>query len=106
GTIVVTGATASLRGGAHTAAFAQGKAAQRSLAQSMARHLGPQGIHVALVIIDGVVDMPRTRAWLKDKPDAFFLDPSAIGQSLVHLVEQPRSAWTFEIDLRPHIEKW
>ena len=106
GAIIVTGATASLRGGAGTAAFAQAKAAQRSLAQSMARHLGPQGIHVALVIVDGVIDMPRTRQWLKDKPDEFFLDPAAIAQTVVHLVSQPRSAWTFELDLRPHVEKW
>jgi NAD(P)-dependent dehydrogenase (short-subunit alcohol dehydrogenase family) len=106
GAIVVSGATASLRGGAATAAFASAKAAQRSLAQSMARQLGPQGIHVALVVIDGVIDIPRTRALLKDRPDAFFLKADAIADSVYHLATQDRSAWTFELDLRPFGEKW
>ena len=106
GSIVVSGATASLRGGAATAAFASAKAAQRSLAQSMARQLGPQGIHVALVVIDGVIDIPRTRALLKDRPDEFFLKPDAIADSVYHLATQDRSAWTFELDLRPFGEKW
>ncbi|NUP12293.1 MAG: SDR family NAD(P)-dependent oxidoreductase [Polyangiaceae bacterium] len=106
GAIVVTGATASLRGGLRTTAFAQAKAAQRSLAQSMAKQLGPLGVHVALVIVDGVVDLPRTRAMMPDKPAEFFLAPDDIAKSVVHVVEQPRSAWTFELDLRPHIEKW
>jgi len=106
GSIIVTGATASLRGGARTTAFAQAKAAQRSLAQSMARQLGPEGVHVGLVIVDGVVDLPRTRAWMPDKPDEFFLSPADIARTVVHLVEQPKSAWTFELDLRPHIERW
>ncbi|MFO0549374.1 MAG: SDR family NAD(P)-dependent oxidoreductase [Polyangiaceae bacterium] len=106
GSIIVTGATASLRGGPRTAAFAQAKAAQRSLAQSLAKQLGPQGIHVGLVIVDGVVDIPRTRALLADKPAEFFISPTDVARSVVHLIEQPRSAWTFELDLRPHVEKW
>jgi NADP-dependent 3-hydroxy acid dehydrogenase YdfG len=106
GKIIVMGATAALRGGANFAAFASAKAAQRSLAQSMARQLAPEGIHVAYVIIDGVIDIPRTRAFLKDKPDEFFLKPTDIADSVFHVASQPRSAWTFELDLRPFGEKW
>jgi NAD(P)-dependent dehydrogenase (short-subunit alcohol dehydrogenase family) len=72
GAIVITGATASRRGAAGTAAFAPAKAAQRSLAEAMAKHLWPLGIHVSLIIVDGVVDLPRTRATMADKPDSFF----------------------------------
>jgi NAD(P)-dependent dehydrogenase (short-subunit alcohol dehydrogenase family) len=106
GVIVVTGATASWRGGAGTAAFAAAKAAQRSLAQSMARSLGPQGVHVAYVVVDGVIDMPLTRGFLADRPDDFFLKPDAIAETVYHVAHQDRSAWTFELDLRPFGEKW
>jgi NAD(P)-dependent dehydrogenase (short-subunit alcohol dehydrogenase family) len=106
GAIVVIGATASLRGGATSAAFASAKAAQRSLAQSMARSLGPEGIHVAYIVIDGVVDIPSTRARLRDRPDDFFLKPDQIAENVFYLVQQDRSAWTFELDLRPFGEKW
>ncbi len=106
GSIVVIGATASRRGGAITAAFASAKAAQRSLAESMARSLWPQGIHVAYLVIDGVIDIPRTRAFFKDKPDDFFLTPDRIADTVHQLVEQDRSAWTFELELRPFGEKW
>jgi NAD(P)-dependent dehydrogenase (short-subunit alcohol dehydrogenase family) len=106
GTIVVTGATASWRGGANTAAFASAKAAQRSLAQSMAKSLGPRGVHVAYVIVDGVIDMPVTRGFLRDKPDDFFLKPEAIAETVYHVAHQDRSAWTFELDVRPFGEKW
>lgn len=106
GAIVVIGATASLRGGAGFAAFAAAKAAQRSLAQSMARHLGPAGIHVSLVIVDGVIDLPRTRAQMPDKPDEYFLDPDDIAETACFLAHQPRSAWTFELDVRPFGESW
>ena len=106
GAIVVTGATASLRGGAVFAAFAPAKAAQRSLAQSIARTLGPRGIHVAYVIVDGVIDMPTTRGFMKDRPDEAFLRPDAIAESYWQIVQQDRSAWTFEMDLRPFGEKW
>jgi len=106
GAIVVTGATASLRGGPITAGFAPAKAAQRSLAQSMAKTLGPKGIHVALVIVDGVIDIPATREFFKDKPDDFFLAADHIADTIHHLVRQDRTAWTFELDLRPYAEKW
>jgi len=106
GSIVVIGATASLRGGAGTGSFASAKAGQRSLAQTMAKALGPQGIHVSYVIVDGVIDIPRTREMLPDRPDEFFLEAPAIADSVHHLVTQPRSAWTFELDLRPFGEKW
>ena len=106
GSIVVIGATASLRGGAAFASFASAKAAQRSLAQSMARGLGPQGVHVAYVIVDGVIDIPNTRALFSDRPDDFFLHPDAIADTVYHVAQQPRSAWTFEVDLRPFGEKW
>lgn len=106
GNLVIIGATASLRGGAYFAAFASAKAAQRSLAQSMARHLGPQGIHVSYVIIDGMIDLERTRKMMPDKADDDFLQPDHIAESVFFLTRQPRSAWTFELDLRPFKEKW
>ena len=106
GSIVFIGATASLRGGANFTAFASAKAAQRSLAQSMARHLGPQGIHVSIVIVDGVIDIPRTREFLPDRPDSEFLRPEDIAESTFQLTCQERSAWTFELDVRPFGEKW
>ena len=106
GNIVLIGATASLRGGAHFAAFASAKAAQRSLGQSMSRHLGKQGIHVSLVIVDGVIDIPRTREFLPDRPDSFFLKPDDIADTTFRLTQQEPSAWTFEIDLRPAAEQW
>jgi NAD(P)-dependent dehydrogenase (short-subunit alcohol dehydrogenase family) len=106
GTIVVTGATSAWRGGANFAAFAPAKAAQRSLAQSMARSLGPRGIHVAYVVVDGVIDIPNTRRLFPDRPDDFFLAPDAIAQTIHQLVHQDRSAWTFELDVRPFGETW
>ena len=106
GNIIFIGATASKRGGPRTAAFAPAKAAQRSLAESMARTLWPAGIHVALIAIDAVVDLPRTRKAMPDKPDEFFLSPYDMAMSAVWLTRQPRSAWTFEIDVRPFGEKW
>lgn len=106
GSIIVTGATASLRGGAKTTDFASAKAAQRSLAQSLARHLGPMGIHVALMILDGIIDMERTRKAMADKNDDFFLKAADIAETVWHVAHQPKSAWTFEYDLRPFGEKW
>jgi NAD(P)-dependent dehydrogenase (short-subunit alcohol dehydrogenase family) len=106
GSIVVIGATASRRGGAKTAAFAPAKAAQRSLAESMARHLWPAGIHVSLIIIDGVIDIPSTRARMKDKPDNFFLKPADIAETAFHLTVQAPSAWSFEVEARPFGETW
>src|SRR5690606_33082306 len=106
GTILVTGATASLRGGAGFAAFASAKAGQRALAQSMARLLGPKGVHVAYVVIDGVIDMPLTRKLMPDAPQESFLSPDAIAETYWQIASQDRSAWTFELDLRPFGEKW
>jgi NAD(P)-dependent dehydrogenase (short-subunit alcohol dehydrogenase family) len=106
GNIVVIGATSSRRGVARTAAFAPAKAAQKSLAESMARHLWPQNIHVSLVIVDGVVDLPRTRAMMKDKPDDFFIAPDDLADTAFHLTKQPRSAWSFEVEARPFKESW
>jgi NAD(P)-dependent dehydrogenase (short-subunit alcohol dehydrogenase family) len=110
GTILFTGATASVRGGAGFSAFAGAKHALRALAQSMARELGPQGLHVAHVVIDGAIDTPWIRAnfperyKLKDRDG--ILSPDAIADSYWMLHQQPRSAWTHELDLRPWIEPW
>jgi NAD(P)-dependent dehydrogenase (short-subunit alcohol dehydrogenase family) len=104
--IIVTSASAATRGRANTAPFASAKAAQRSLAQSLARQLGPVKIHVANVVIDGVVDLPRTRERLPDKPDDFFVQPSAVADAVWNLCQQDPSAWTFELDIRPFGENW
>ena len=106
GSIVVTGATASLRGNVRTAAFASAKAGQRALAQSMAKSLGPKGVHVAYVIVDGVISTPATRGRMADRPNSFFLDPDRIAEAILLLTRQDRSAWTFEFDLRPFGETW
>lgn len=108
GSIVVVGATAALRGGANFTSFAAAKASQRSLAQSMARGLGPRGIHVCYVVIDGLIDIPRVRAmdWATDMPDDAYLLPDDIADAIWYLSEQPRSTWTFELDLRPYRETW
>ena len=106
GCLLVTGATASLRGGAKFAAFSSAKAAQRNLTQSLARSLGSEGIHVALVIIDGVIDLPRTREMFSDKPQGFFIQPKAIADTYFHLSQQSNSAWTFEADIRTSSESW
>ena len=106
GTVVVIGATASTRGVAGTAAFAPAKTAQRALAQSMARHLGSRGIHVAYVVVDGVVAGPKARARFPGRSEDSFVDPEGIAQIVLGLARQPRSAWTFETDVRPFNEKW
>lgn len=106
GAIIAIGATASVRGAANFGAFASSKAAMRSLAQSMARSLGPKGIHVAHVVIDGVIDTPRTRTFLPDQKEEFFLKPDAIADAVFHLARQDPSAWTFELDVRPFGESW
>lgn len=106
GAIVLTGATASRKGGARSAPFASAKGAQRLLAESMARALWPAGIHVALIVVDGVVDLPRSRERLKDKPDSFFVQPDAVAETALRLVEQHRSAWSFEVEARPFGETW
>jgi NAD(P)-dependent dehydrogenase (short-subunit alcohol dehydrogenase family) len=110
GTVIFTGATASLRGGTGYAAFSGAKGALRMLAQSMARELGQQGIHVAHSIIDGPIDTAFIRErhpdFDKAKAADLLLSPSAIADAYVMLHQQPRSAWTHELDLRPWGEKW
>jgi len=111
GTVLYTGATASVRGGAGFSAFAGAKFALRALAQSMARELGPQGIHVAHILIDGGIDTPFVRGLWGDKAEELskadgLLKPDDIAANYVHLHRQPRSAWTHELDLRPYMEKW
>jgi NAD(P)-dependent dehydrogenase (short-subunit alcohol dehydrogenase family) len=106
GNIIFVGATASKRGNIQTAAFAPAKAAQKSLAESMARHLGSFGIHVALLIIDGVVDTPATRKMMPDKPDLFFMQPDDIADIAYQVTQQKPSAWSFEVEIRPFGEKW
>lgn len=102
GAILFTGATASIKGFAHSAAFAMGKFALRGLAQSAARELGPKGIHVAHFIIDGAVRSAQ-RPEPADKPDGM-LDPAAIAQAYIDVLRQPRSAWSHEVELRPWLE--
>jgi NAD(P)-dependent dehydrogenase (short-subunit alcohol dehydrogenase family) len=106
GSFVFIGATASRRGGAKTAAFAPAKAAQKSLAESMARHLWPAGIHVALIVVDGVVDLPRTRQMMSGKPDSFFVKPHDVADVAFQLTRQKPSAWSFEVEARPFGEAW
>ena len=106
GAMIVVGATASRRGAAGAAAFAQGKMAQRALAESMARHLGPSGIHVALIVVDGVVGGPITRSRFADRPNDAFIDPAGVAAIAAGLVKQDRSAWSFEVEARPYKEKW
>ncbi len=104
GTILFTGASASVKGYAQSATFAMGKFALRGLAQSMARELAPQNIHVAHVVIDGGISSAE-RPVPADKPDSL-LHPDAIAQTYVALTQQPRSAWTWEIEVRPWVEKF
>lgn len=106
GTILVTGNTSAIRGKANFAGFAPTKAAQRILSESIARDLGPRGIHVAYILIDAVIDVPRMRERLPEAPDEFFIKPSAIADELWHLYGQDRSAWSFLSEIRPFGEKW
>lgn len=106
GSIVFVGATASRRGAPRTVAFAPAKAAQRSLAEALAKTLWPAGIHVSLIIIDGVVDLERTRQSMPDKPDEFFVKPDDVAATAAWLAAQPRSAWAFEVEARPFGESW
>ena len=106
GAIVATGNTSAWRGKAAFAGFAPTKAAQRILAESLARALGPKGVHVAYVVVDAVIDVPWTRQAFPDRPDEAFIQPSGIADAVHHLVHQERSAWTFELDLRPFGESW
>ncbi|AQV97412.1 MULTISPECIES: SDR family oxidoreductase [Cupriavidus] len=110
GTILFTGATAALRGAANFAAFAGAKHALRALAQSMARELGPHNIHVAHVVVDGAIDTAFIRDTFPEryalKEQDGILNPDHIAENYWHLHQQPRDAWTFELDLRPYMERW
>ena len=106
GNVIVTGNTSALRGKPSFAGFAPTKAAQRILAESMARELGPKGVHVAYIIIDAVIDVPWTRERFKDRPDHFFIKPGAIAEEAWHLTQQNRSGWSFNVELRPYGESW
>jgi NAD(P)-dependent dehydrogenase (short-subunit alcohol dehydrogenase family) len=106
GAIICTGNTASLRGKDFFSAFAPTKAAQRILAQSMARDLGPKGVHVAFIVIDAVIDLEWTRQAFDGAKDDFFIKPSAIADEAFHVAHQDKSAWSFDIELRPFGENW
>ena len=110
GTIIFTGATAGIRGAAYFSAFAGAKHALRALAQSMARELGPQNIHVAHVVVDGAIDTDFIKTSFPEmyakKDQDGILNPEHIAENYWHLSQQPRDAWTHELDLRPWMEKW
>lgn len=107
GAIAVTGNTAAFRGVPNYALFSPTKAAQRNLAQALARDLGPQGIHVSYFNIDAVIDVPWTRdRFHPDKPDEFFIKPADIAEEVYRVTHQPRSAWSFDVEIRPFGEKW
>ena len=106
GSLIVTGATASWRGSSKTSAFAAAKGGQRWLAQALAKEFAPQGVHVSYIIIDGLVDMPRTRAWMPNSGSEDFVSPDAVAEMAWYLAHQAPGAWTFELDARPAPEKW
>lgn len=107
GAIIVTGNTSALRGKPNFAGFAPTKAAQRILAEAIARDVGPKGVHVAYVVIDAVIDLEWTRAMFsKPAGDPFFIQPSAIAEEVWHVVHQERSAWSFNVEIRPFAEPW
>lgn len=106
GSIMITSNTAATRGGANFAMFAPSKGAARLLAQSMAKYLHPKHVHVALLIIDAAVDGPFARKLAANESDDFFIQSSAIAETIWFLDQQPENSWTFELDLRPHRENW
>ena len=106
GALIATGNTSALRGKANFAGFAPTKAAQRILAEAMARELGPKGVHVAYIVIDAVIDVPWTRKRYPDAKDDYFIQPKAIAEEVWHLAHQDKSAWSFNVELRPFREPW
>jgi short-subunit dehydrogenase len=106
GALIVTGNTSAQRGKAAFAGFAPTKAAQRILAESLARDLGPKGVHVAYLIIDAAIDVPWQRELQPTKPDDFFISPASIADEVHHLAHQPRDAWSFLAEVRPFHEPW
>jgi short-subunit dehydrogenase len=106
GAIIASGNTSALRGKANFAGFAPTKAAQRILAEAIARELGPKGVHVAYVLIDAVIDLAWTRKRWPEAPDDFFIKPAAIADEIWHVAHQDRSAWSFNVEVRPFREAW
>lgn len=106
GALIVTGNTSAIRGKAFFAGFAPTKAAQRILSESLARDLGPKGVHVAYLIIDAVIDVPWQRERIPDAPDDFFISPTSIAHEVWHLAHQPKDAWSFLAEVRPFHEPW
>src|SRR5262245_13862255 len=106
GVIVATGNTSALRGKANFAGFAPTKAAQRILAESIARELGPKGVHVAYLVIDAVIDLAWTRRMFPNAADEFFIRPAAIADEIWHVWHQGRAAWSFNVEVRPFGESW
>jgi NAD(P)-dependent dehydrogenase (short-subunit alcohol dehydrogenase family) len=106
GALIVTGNTSALRGKPSFAGFAPTKAAQRILAEAIAREVGPHGVHVAYTVIDAVIDVPWTRQAFAGRPDEFFIQPRAIADEIWHVAHQDRSAWSFNVELRPFGETW
>jgi len=106
GAVICTGNTSAYRGKANFALFAPSKAAQRILAEAMARRVGPDGVHVAYVAIDAVIDLPWTRKRWPDQPDEFFCRPVDIAAECYRIAHQPRSAWSFDSVIRPFGETW
>ena len=106
GTIIFTGATAGVKAGPKSVSFGPAKFAMRGLAQSLARDLGPKGIHVAWINVDGSIDIPGKRGLKPSLTDEDFLQPEAIAETYWHLAHQDRSAWTLDLDLRPFKEKF
>ena len=106
GAIITSGNTSALRGKPNFAGFAPTKAAQRILAESMARTLGPQGVHVAYIVIDAVIDVPWTRRMKPDADDDYFIQPSAIADTAFQIAHQDRSGWSFNVEVRPFGETW
>ena len=106
GTIIFTGATSAVRGREGAVGFSATKFATRGMAESMAREFGPEGIHVAHVIVDGQIRTPDAPERYPDRDADSFLDPDEIAESYWHLIEQDRTAWTLELDLRPYVEEF
>src|SRR4051812_32122704 len=101
--MIFTGATASVKGSPQLQGFSPGKFALRSLTQSLAKEFGPEGVHIAHLIVDGGINTPATKGWLDDVPDAK-ISVDAIAETYMQLHQQSRTAWTWELDIRPYIE--
>ena len=106
GALIATGNTSAQRGRAGFAGFAPTKAAQRILAEAIARDAGPKGVHIAYVVIDAVIDVPWARERFKDRPEDFFIKSTAIAEEIFHLAHQDKSAWSFNVEIRPFGETW